>query len=98
MIRLTRILLIALLIGPQVGTVVFPVDALCQEERDCCDPEGVCDVSCVQCVCCASRVPTLTSASSIGLFAAVFGTPAVAATAAPPQPTPRDILHVPKTP
>jgi len=96
MIRLARILLVTLLLGPQVGMVVLPVEPPCQEERDCCDPDGACDVICVQCVCCVGRVPTLTSASSIDLLAA-SGTPAVAAAAAPRQPAPCDILHIPKS-
>ncbi len=95
--RLARILLVTLLLGPQVGLVVLPVEPACQEERDCCDPHGVCDVSCVQCACCASCVPTLTCDSSVARVAAVSGASAAAAVSAPPQPAPRDILHVPKT-
>lgn len=96
MIRLARILLVAMLLGPQVGMVVLPVEPLCQEERDCCDPEGVCDIECVQCACCTGRVPTLTSASSLERCSAASGAAPPAASAAPAQPAPRDILHVPK--
>ena len=96
MIRLARIFLVTLLLGPQVAMVVLRVQPACQECRDCCDPEGVCDVNCLQCACCASRVPTLNCSSSIELIAADSGTPAVAAVATPPQPAPRDILILTK--
>jgi len=96
MIRLARILLVTLLVVPQVTGVALLVEPTCQEERDCCEPEGVCDVACLQCACCAGRTPTLVMRPASPLRAAMPGAALATAAAFPPQPEPRDILHVPR--
>lgn len=96
MIALARIVLVMLLLGPQLGAVALPSEVVCQETDDCCEPDGGCDVNCIRCACCASRTPTLTPASRL-VLAALPGSYAPAGAAAPSQPAPRDILHVPKS-
>jgi len=96
MIRFARILLVTLLVAPQVTVAALPVEPTCQEERDCCEPEGVCEVACLQCACCAGRTPTLVTRPACPLRAAVAGAALATTAALPPQPEPHDILHVPR--
>ena len=96
-IRLLRVLAMALLLGPQVGTVLVPTEALCEESRDCCAPDEGCDVSCVVCACCPGR--SLSSTPSVSLEpvdSQVGSSGPLAATVALPL-LPTDILHVPKS-
>ena len=91
------ILLLVLLVGPQLGELTLPPEPLCEETQDCCTPNGLCDVNCVQCACCAIRTTSLTPA----MTAEPLDAPSAAATSvaivAPLPPPPADILHVPKS-
>jgi hypothetical protein len=95
---LVRILLVALLAGPQIGQVLTPVREVCAEARqDCCDPDPACDASCIQCGCCTARAMSSPSAdATAGLDSPPVPT-AVVTAAAPPSAPPSDILHIPKS-
>jgi hypothetical protein len=95
--RLLRILLLAVLLGPQVGTFLAPPEVFCEETSDCCTPDGVCDVDCVVCAFCVSRIPSLTPSISVESIGAHPGATNTAASAAPLPLHPKDILHVPKS-
>jgi hypothetical protein len=97
MIRLVRVVLVALLIGPQAAKVLLPPFASCEERRDCCAPDGACDASCVTCPCCASPAPSVLSTFSAGPVnvPAGFARATPDATVLPVLPT--EILHVPKS-
>jgi len=97
MIRLVRVVLVALLIGPQAVGTFLPSFASCEETRNCCAPDGACDADCVACPCCASPAPIVHSTFSAGAMDAPMGFARATsgATALPLLPT--DILHVPKS-
>lgn len=93
--RLVRVLLMALLLGSQFGTVLVPSEAACQEDP-CCSG-SVCDVNCFACACCPSPCSITSSAvvlESVGV------PPAPASGTASGAVLPlfsADILHVPKS-
>lgn len=97
MTRLIPVLLVTLLIGAQVEAVVGPHEVLCQETSDCCTPEGVCDVDCVACACCATH-PGFACFVTADPIRTTPGeaTPASRALTLPLVPT--EVLHVPKAP
>ena len=97
MTRLLRILLVAVLLGPQVGTLFVPHEAACQEAADCCTPDGGCDVSCVTCACCATRPSSFPTSVTVAPVHASTRTaaPVAGAVSLPLRST--DILHVPKS-
>lgn len=96
--RFLRTLLLALLLGSALDQVLFSAPVACAEEqRDCCEPGGPCDVDCMDCACCAATAITFPEAASVECLDSPPA-PAVAvhATIPPPAP-PADILHVPKS-
>jgi hypothetical protein len=93
--RLARILLLALLLGSQVGSVILPEEVFCQENERC--GHGGCDVCCVTCPCCAARplsAATTISLEPVGMRAESPGA-GLDALVLPLFAT--DILHVPKS-
>ena len=97
MSRLVRILLIALLLGPQVAEILPPPAAACGETRGCCGPDGACDASCVACPCCANPAPGVTSAIPAGAPGGPAGPAGTTQGAAALPLLPTDILHVPRS-
>lgn len=98
MIRILRILLLAVLLGPTAGQVLqYAQDACVEGRRDCCDPLEQCDSGCTECACCAVTAFTLQSAASSGAVEAAPLPAAVAVAVSPPLAPPSDILHVPKS-
>lgn len=95
---LVRVLLVALLLGSQVGTVLLSSEVACQEASDCCPHGSVCDVSCDACACCPGHSSSTTSSSILLEFVGVPPAPAncVASDAVLPLFS-KDILHVPKS-
>ena len=95
--RLLHIVLLALFLGPQVGTILVPREGVCQETDDCCPPGGVCNVNCVTCACCMSRP---TNCSSVVTLDPIAGASSPAMTLAGSVSLPlfsTEILHVPKS-
>lgn len=96
--RLLRTLLVALLLGPSVGQALRSVQDVCAEERQgCCETDGVCDDSCVDCACCA---PSAVSLANPTLAVDLSGPPVrviPVRAATPPAVPPSDILKVPKS-
>lgn len=96
--RLLRVLLMALLLGTQVGTTHVPPDAACQDASDCCPRENVCDVNCLACACCPGQASSVTSAPIMIEFVGVPPAPANCAASIAVLPLfSTDILHVPKS-
>jgi len=95
---LIRILFLVAVLAPQMASVAVATDGYCEEAAGgCCTPEGDSDVSCVDCACCASRMPSV-----IPFRAAepILSSPRLATAAAihfSPQAFPTDIFHVPKS-
>ena len=96
MTRLLCILLVALLLGPQVGTIFVPADE-CQEERACGGPDGECDVNCVTCACCRGRALGSTNLVSLEPAGPRKESPRPFASAIVLPVFPTEILHVPKS-
>ena len=94
--RLLHVLLLAILFGPQVGTILVPHEGVCQETSDCCPPGAVCDVNCVSCACC-SKLTNFSSIAALGPTTVVSdpATTGPGSIALPLFPT--EILHVPKS-
>lgn len=91
------VLLMALLLGSQFGTVLVPSEVACQEDPDCCSQESVCDVKCVACACCTG--PSSITSSAV-VLESVGVPPAPASGTASSAVLPlfsADILHVPKS-
>jgi hypothetical protein len=95
--RLLRILFLALFLSPQLGELLLPTEAFCEEKQDCCTPDGVCHANCVQCACCTGRMTNLPVASTVEPHSNPPRQATIAALAAPLAPPPTDILHVPKS-
>lgn len=97
MVRMFRILLAALLLGPIAAEILLPSVVSCAETGDCCAPDGACDHSGVVCPCCAIPGPSVEppfSAEAADVPAGPTGT--TPGTAELPL-LPTDILHVPKS-
>ena len=95
---LVRALLVALLLGSQVGTVLVSPEVACQEASDCCPHGNVCDASCVACACCPGHSSSTTSSAIMLEFAGVPPAPANSvASDAVLALFSTDILHVPKS-
>ena len=96
--RLIRILFLVAILAPLAASVAVATDAFCEEAAGgCCTPEGVCDIDCVVCTCCASRIPSV-----IPFLVAepILNSPRLATAAVisfSPQAFPTDIFHVPKS-
>jgi hypothetical protein len=95
--RLWRVILLVLLLGPAIGPSFLPAEDLCGEQRDCCDQDRACDVTCVRCACCASRPISPTPAEMADALDAPPASTVILATAFPPPAPTSDILHVPKS-
>jgi hypothetical protein len=96
--RLFRALLIAMLVGPQIGQLLSPVQDACVEERqDCCDSDGVCDVNCVRCACCSVRLVVVHNVGSHQTLGGPPAHPFLMHADSPPVAPSSDILHIPKT-
>lgn len=94
--RLIRMLCLALFLGAQSVAVVLPAASSCEEKQDCCAPNAVCDVDCVQCACCAVRVSDVAVSLTVKPLDSPPLPATMAARSAPLPPPPGDILHVPK--
>ena len=95
---LLRVLLMAVLLGSQVGTALVSSDVVCQEAPDCCPHGSVCDVNCVGCACCPGHSSSITSSASMLEFVGVPPVPANSAASSAVLPLlSADILHVPKS-
>ena len=91
-------MLLALLLGPQIGQILLPIQEVCAEEsRDCCDPNGVCDVNCILCVCCTAHPIASSSMAGEDGLARPSAHPIAVRAVAPPSAPPSDILHIPKS-
>jgi len=97
MIRVIRVLLVALLLGLQAEPLLRSFEVSCAEQGDCCTPTDVCRANCATCACCAR--PTV----SPGASATLEPEPPQAGllrgqdASIELQLLPHDILHVPRS-
>jgi hypothetical protein len=97
MARLLRILVVAMLVGPQVAELVLPSVASCEDGHHCCSPDGTCDATLVVCPCCATTAPIVTSTFSAESADAPTGRVGTNPGSAALPLLPTEILHVPKS-
>ena len=97
MIRLRNLLFVALLLGPPVGAIVAAPEAVCEQTRECCAPDGSCADDCVACPCCAGPAPNLTASIETGPLSAPPRPAAPAGDAATLPLLSTEILHIPKS-
>jgi hypothetical protein len=96
--RLLGVLVMALLLGSQVGTVLVSSEAHCLQAAGCCTPGDPCDASCVACACCPGQFSSFASSVILLEFVGVPLAPASSTASSVVLPLfSTDILHVPKS-
>lgn len=97
MSRLLHVLLLAVLLGPQVGPILVTHEDVCQEASDCCPPGGVCDVNCVTCPCCMGRLTNFSSIVALDPITVASGSATIGPGSVALPLLSTEILHVPKS-
>jgi hypothetical protein len=95
--RLRAFVLVAGLLGSQIGSVALPFQAVCQEADECCAPSDACGSECAQCACCIVRAPVLATTTTSILQNDPVTPTSIALQSLPSSPPPAEILHVPKS-